>query len=77
MHYLVKKGAMYYSNGAYIENVAGAPEGNGCSAPADREIPISSCCGKLCVYTCSQPTKMSVLTSFQRNISPRIQSRQV
>jgi hypothetical protein len=26
MQYLLKKGALYYSNGAYIENVAGAPE---------------------------------------------------
>jgi hypothetical protein len=25
-HYLIKKGALAYSNGAYIENVAGAPE---------------------------------------------------
>jgi hypothetical protein len=26
MQYLVKKGALYYSNGAYIEKVAGSPE---------------------------------------------------
>jgi hypothetical protein len=26
MQYLMKKGALTYSNGAYIENVAGAPE---------------------------------------------------
>jgi hypothetical protein len=25
-HYLIKKGALSYSNGAYIENVAGAPD---------------------------------------------------
>jgi hypothetical protein len=25
-HYLIKKGALSYSNGAYIEDVAGAPE---------------------------------------------------
>ena len=25
-HYLTKKSALKYSNGAYIENVAGAPE---------------------------------------------------
>jgi hypothetical protein len=39
MHYLLKKGAMYYSNGAYIEKVAGAPEWQRLLCPCRPGIP--------------------------------------
>jgi len=39
MQYLLKKGALYYSNGAYIENVAGAPEWQRLLCPCRPETP--------------------------------------
>jgi hypothetical protein len=38
-HYLVKKGELTYSNGAYIENVAGAPEWQRLLCPCQPEKP--------------------------------------
>jgi hypothetical protein len=38
-HYLVKKGALSYSNGAHIENVAGAPEWQRLLCPCRPETP--------------------------------------
>ncbi len=37
--YLIKKGALTYSNGAYIENVAGAPEWQRLLCPCRPENP--------------------------------------
>jgi len=39
MQYLLKKGALYYSNGAYIESVAGAPEWQRLLCPCRPETP--------------------------------------
>jgi hypothetical protein len=39
MQYHLKKGALYYSNGAYIENVAGAPEWQRLLCPCRPETP--------------------------------------
>jgi hypothetical protein len=38
-HYLIKKGALTYGNGAYIENVAGAPEWQRLLCPCRPENP--------------------------------------
>ena len=38
-HYLMKKGALKYSNGAYIENVAGAPEWQRLLCPCKPDTP--------------------------------------
>jgi hypothetical protein len=38
-HYLIKKGALTYSNGAYIENVAGAPEWQRLLCPCQPDSP--------------------------------------
>jgi hypothetical protein len=39
MQYLLKKGALYYSNGGYIENVAGTPEWQRLLCPCRPETP--------------------------------------
>jgi hypothetical protein len=39
MHYLIKKGALSYSNGAHIENVAGASEWQRLICPCRPETP--------------------------------------
>ena len=55
MQYLVKKGALYYSNGAYIENVAGAPEWQRLLCPCRPENPYK--------FKLSETTRLQVFSS--------------
>ena len=54
-HYLIKKGELTYSSGAYIENVAGAPEWQRLLCPCRPEEPYK--------FKLSEATRLQVLSS--------------
>jgi len=68
MQYLLKKGALYYSNGAYIENVAGAPEWQRLLCPCRPGTPHKF---KLSETTRLVSTRITMLPTTTKNAPDR------